>query len=278
MTGGVSTERLFSLSAFEGLKLIRSYQETQANLSLEELLELIEKIDPDGASLDLEAGYYLGTLVGDDCPKDGTAFYQACIKVVVIQHQPLWSKAMRAGRIRFVQGLDKDDQDVFKAAGLMGNPPSVEVVSWWDDVAGHARLIADTQKMDQARAAEALTIQFEIERLAKLGIEKEPEWPGLDDNYAGYDVLSFDPGSHGLVNRLIEVKSTIASPLRFIITRNEWKQALKFGKSYRFHVWDMSLKHPRLYELSTADVKPHIPSDNEKGQWTNAMIPLSVQS
>jgi hypothetical protein len=165
---------------------------------------------------------------------------------------------------------------VFKAAGLMGEPPHTDVVSWWDDVVSHARLITDAEKMDQAREAELLTIEHERQRLAKLGIAMEPEWPGLDDNYAGYDVLSYDAGEHGPVNRLIEVKSTIASPLRFIITRNEWKQAVKFGASYQFHVWDMAATPPRLYELAAEQVEPHIPSDNEKGEWTNAMIPLSA--
>ncbi len=276
MTGAISTERLFSLSSFEGLKLLRSYAATQRNLSTPELIELIEKIDPDGLSLDLEAGTYLGTLVGTNCPMNGTAFYQACIKVVVIQHQPLWAKAMRSGRKKFVSTLDNDDQDVFKAAGLMGDPPSLEIVKWWDDVVGHARLITDNEKMEQARIAEFLSIEHERTRLASLNIDKQPEWPGLDNNYAGYDVLSFDEGQHGLVNIMIEVKSTIASPLRFIITRNEWKQAKKAGAAYIFHIWDMAKEEPELHVRTVEQVAPHIPSDNEKGQWSNAAIPLGI--
>ena len=118
MTGAISTERLFSLSSFEGLRLFRSYAEKQPNLPAHELVQLIEKVDPDGESLDLEAGAYLGTLVGSGCPMEGGEFYRACIKVVVVQHQPLWAKTMRAGRKRFVSSLSQDDQDIFKAAGL----------------------------------------------------------------------------------------------------------------------------------------------------------------
>ncbi len=276
MTSAISTERLFSLSAFEGLRLFRSYQIKQPDLPDDQLIDLIEKIDPDGTTLDLEAGAYLGQLVPADCPDEGHEFYQACVKVVVVQHQPLWSKTMRAGRKRFVSALDLDDQDVFRAAGLMEDPPSPEVVSWWDDVAGHARLIADIVKMEQARAAEVLTLDHERERLEKLGISKAPEWFGLDDNYAGYDVLSYELGEHGLLNRLIEVKSTVASPLRFMITRNEWKQAVKSGSSYVFHVWDMAKEVPELHIRTTEQVSPHIPSDQGKGEWSMALIPLGI--
>lgn len=45
---------------------------------------------------------------------------------------------------------------------------------------------------------------------------------------------------------MIEVKSTIASPLRFIVSRNEWEQADKFGPAYLFHVWDMQKNPPVL--------------------------------
>ena len=210
MIEAVSTERVFSLPSFEGLKLIWSYTEKQPNLGICELINLIEKIDPDGASLDLNASAYLATLIEKNCPSDGSPFYQACIKAVLIRHQPLWAKSMRQGRKRFVSSLDKNDQDVFAAAGLMEDPPSKEIVLWWDDVSGHARLQLDIQKMEQARAAERLSIAHEESRLSKIGIDRSPVWMGLEDNYAGYDVLSFDFGVDGLVNKMIEVKSTTA--------------------------------------------------------------------
>lgn len=273
----VSTERLFSISCFEGLRLFRTYKAEQPGLEEPKLLDLIKKVDPNGRALDLDAASYLDKLVHPDAPMSGKELYQFCIRVVVIEHQPLWAKTMRAGRQRFLDGLEPDDLSVFAAAGLIDHPPSLEVVRWWDEVAGHARLAIDVAKMEQARQAEALTISYEKERLEALGIEKEPEWPGLDDNFAGYDVLSYDPGDHGPINRLIEVKSTTASPLRFYLTRNEWQQAVKAGDAYHFHAWDMSKDPPVLHELSATQVAPHIPSDNEKGLWTNVEIPISVK-
>ncbi|WP_183664872.1 DUF3883 domain-containing protein [Phyllobacterium trifolii] len=53
-------------------------------------------------------------------------------------------------------------------------------------------------------------------------------------------ILSYDAGEEEPVARLIEVKSTIASPLRFFVTRNEWDTCQNMGVAYRFHVWDLS--------------------------------------
>jgi hypothetical protein len=274
MSGGISTERLFALPCFEGLRLYRRYAANYPNLGANDLLSLIDEIEADAHTLDMEASVYLSTLVETQISLDGHEFYQACIKGVLIKHQPIWAKLMRQGRRRFVRRLDTNDQDVFAAAGLMDIPAPLNVVTWWDSVSGIARLISDHHKMEQGRAAEILTLEHERVRLASIGITKEPEWPGLDDNFAGYDVLSYDHGPSGMINRLIEVKSTTVSPLRFIITRNEWEKAKKAGASYIFHVWNMKPSKPVLHERSVADVEPHIPDDNGKGYWKNAEIPV----
>lgn len=75
-----------------------------------------------------------------------------------------------------------------------------------------------------------------------------------------------------VTNKLIEVKSTISSPLRFFVTRNEWKQAEKVGSAYLFHIWDMTKEPPILHKRLTPEIAPHIPTDNEKGAWNIAEI------
>lgn len=274
MTVLISTERVFSLPCFEGLRLLRRYMGQHPAMDIAELLTLIHRVEADAHTLDMEASVHLSSLVEMDCPLDGYAFYQGCIKAVLLKYQPIWLKAMRSGRRRFVQTLDPNDQDVFAAAGLMDDPTPHHVVTWWDAVSGHARLMFDQQKMEQGRFAEILTIDYERSRLNALGIKKEPEWPGFDDNYAGYDVLSYDQGETGLQNRLIEVKSSSVSPLRFILTRNEWTKAEKSGNAYIFHVWDMNKEPPVLHVRTVADVAPHIPSDNGKGKWNNVAVPV----
>ena len=60
------------------------------------------------------------------------------------------------------------------------------------------------------------------------------------------------------------------------MTRNEWETALKYSDSYFFHVWDMDKEPAVLYEKTADDILPHIPSDNEKGKWALAEIPLGA--
>jgi hypothetical protein len=129
---------------------------------------------------------------------------------------------MRLGRQVFAGKLDKDDFSIFENAGLLESPPSADVVEWWDTIGHEVKLENDLEKMAQARTAEKLSWEYEKARLVRLGIETDPVWVGLDDNTAGYDVLSYELGTPDNTNKLIEVKSTIASPLRFFVTRNEW--------------------------------------------------------
>lgn len=268
-----TTERIFSLSCFEGLRLFRIHQARYPNMPQLELLSLIYKVEADARSLDMEAAACLSILVEADCPLNGHAFYQTCIKAVLLKRQPIWRKFISRGRRQFVRKLSPDNQAVFAAAGLMEDPPPPHVVIWWDGISGFARLIADQEKMEQARAAELLTLEHERKELKKLGITEEPEWPGFDDNFAGYDVLSYRRGQKGYVNKLlIEVKSTTVSPLRFIVTRHEWETAKRAGDAYIFHLWDMRSAKPILHIRTADQVELHIPTDNNKGNWKNAEI------
>lgn len=271
------TERVFALPCFEGVRLIRLYTAKHPEAPLEKLVPLIEHIEADAANLDLQAAVYLHGIVNPDCPLIGEQFYQECISAVVTKHQPTWATAMKQGRVRFLDTLETNDRDIFVAAGLANDPAPLAVATWWDGVTGIGRLAVDLEKMRQAREAELLTFEREVKRLAALGVHKLPIWKGLDDNWAGYDVLSYDPSEHGTVNRLIEVKSTINSPLRFLLTRNEWEKAKDAGPAYHFHIWDMAKTPPVLYERTVDEVSLHIPSDNQKGRWKTAEIPVGAQ-
>src|SRR5262245_44531192 len=141
-----STERVFALSCFEGVRLIRIYAAKQPNCSMPELISIIEHVEADAVNLDLEASAYLHELVDSKCALDGDAFYQGCISAVVTKHQPTWCKAMKQGRMRFLDSLEQNDRDVFAAAGLTKYPPPLGVVNWWDTVTGFARLLVDIEK------------------------------------------------------------------------------------------------------------------------------------
>ncbi len=169
---------------------------------------------------------------------------------------------------------DQNDVQIVEATADAPTSHSSRNSRLMNSVAGIARMFSDSKSMSQAREAEALTMDYERARLKDLGIDKELEWKGLDDCFAGYDVLSYDPGELAPTNRMIEVTSAITSPLRFIIARNEWEQAQKLGAAYIFHVWDLQKTTPILYERTTEQVAKHIPSDNGKGRWLTVEILL----
>lgn len=271
----VETERLFSGPAFEGLRLMRRLLLEAPDAPVVEIISAINLTEPDAPTLDLEASLVLHELV-DPCDLEVQVFYRQCIRGVVLSRYPIWVKTMRLGRQVFVAKLDTDTRKLFQDAGLLIAPPSPDVVKWWDTIGHEVKLETDLEKMEQARAAEKLSWNHEKDRLLKLGIETDPLWVGLDDNTAGYDILSYEPGQPEKTNKLIEVKSTVASPLRFYVSRNEWNQAIKSKEAYFFHVWDMQKTPAILYVRSVAQVEPHIPTDNEKGKWSNAEIPVSA--
>ena len=272
----VPFQRLFSIPAFEGLRVMRLYIGNNPGLQIEEIIQLIKTVEADASSFDLEASECLHGIIKYDGDMSGVECYRHFIHEIIIYCRPVWAKFMAHGRARFFKKLTRDDRSLFWQAGLLNNPPSDVVVKWWDEITGQVRLIHSAEKMEQARAAEKQTLDRERKRLQGLSIKNEPIWTAIEDNHAGYDVLSYEKGAFGLVNKLIEVKSTIASPLRFYISRNEWEQAVKSGDAYHFHIWDMKQKPPVLHERTMGEVKPHIPKDNGKGKWADALIPLNI--
>lgn len=267
----VETERLFTPSAFEGLRLMRRRLLENPDMQIADIAAAILHTEPDALSLDLEASCELHEIVVI-CDLESQSFYRHCIRGVILARFPVWVKTIRRGRLVFAAKLDIDDYSIFDNAGLLSNPPPPDVVEWWDTIGHEVKLETDLEKMAQARAAEKLTWDAEKERLLALGIETDPIWVGLDDNTAGYDILSYELTTPENTNKLIEVKSTTASPLRFFVTRNEWNQAQKSREAYFFHVWDMQQNPPKLYIRTVDQIEPHIPSDNEKGKWSNAEI------
>ncbi len=273
---GLAFERLFAMPALEGLRSLRVHLLSHPGMAVEEAVTVINAGGLDVQGLDLEASQALLALVPDQLPNDGPHFYRGCIRVVLLAYQPIWTRVMLQGRIRFYAALERDEQSLFRQTGILDEPPDDEFVEWWDELSGELRLIGDLDRMLRARTAERLSLAHEAERLKKEGIEETPKWIGLDDNTKGYDVLSYDRVGNAISNKLIEVKSTIASPLRFRLTRNEWEQAERSGAAYIFHIWDMQKMPPALHIRTVDQVKPHVPTDGEKGKWKDAEIPIGI--
>lgn len=271
---GFAFERLFSMPTFEGIRVVRARMSADPSLNIGSAIELVRQIEVDTQSLDLDACGSLCELLPAEMPNDGAAFYRGCIRPVLLAYRPTWARSMLQGRSRFYSALERNEQSIFRQAGILDEPPEDDFVEWWDVLTGEIRQLGDSDRMARGRKAEKLTIDHEIERLVRDDIQERPRWIGLDDNTKGYDVLSFEKKDGFIVNRLIEVKSTIASPLRFRVTRNEWDQADRSGDAYLFHIWDLNRDPPALFVRTVEQVRPHIPSDNERGKWKDVEVPV----
>jgi len=276
----VEFDRLFTISAFEGLRLMRGVIARVPEVTFADCPAALVAHSPQAAAFDLDAAVELHTFVAVDAPHDGVLFYRECILAVLLLKMPAFAKLMTLGRGRFIKRIKGDEyrdiRSVFREAKLLADPPLAADIAWWDTVQGRVRLNFDQERLVRARAAEELTIKYEQAELEKIGIARAPIWMAIDDNTVGYDVLSYRRSGDGERNLLIEVKSTVASPLRFIITRNEWDNADQVGDAYVFHVWDMNKIPPVLHVRTTDQIRPHIPVDNEKGKWKTAEIPIGV--
>ena len=281
----ITTEKLFSLSVFEGLKLLIEYHERYPTFEIPKLISLIEKTKSYGVDINLEDAAYLRDSayfkdMESKDTQDKNKFYRLCIKYFLINQRPKWERAMHSGRKRFIENTKKNSKNnfgVFRAAGLADDIPSPAIVTWWDDINGHIYSAQKKDNMEQGRNAERLSLECEVKRLVKLGINKTPEWPGFEDNFAGFDILSYTPTSFGPTNRMIEVKSTSADPPIFHVTRHEWEQARKSKSSYFFHIWDMKKAPPKKHEKTVTEIERHIPSDHGKGKWQDIVIPLEAK-
>lgn len=273
-------DRLFTISAFEGLRIMRSVIAAVPEVTVDTCPDALIAHSPQAQNYDLEAALELHALVSADAPHGDVLFYRECILAVMLLKMPAFARLMTLGRGRFIKRIKGDDyrdiRSVFREAMLLEDPPTGGDIAWWDTIQGRVRLNYDQEKLARARQAESLSLDHEQAELGKLGIDRAPVWMAIEDNTAGYDVLSYRPAAIGERNLLIEVKSTIASPLRFIITRNEWNNADQVGDSYLFHVWDMD-KYPAVLHVRTVEqIRPHIPADNDKGKWKTAEIPVGI--
>jgi hypothetical protein len=145
---------------------------------------------------------------------------------------------------------------------------------WWDKLAANFRV----EKMDRlteiGRIGEQLSLRLEESKLRSLGIEAKPRWVSLEDNLAGYDILSYrlQTSGSGPSKAFIEVKATYSPDRSFILTRREWDFAEPSGGASSFHFW--YLPDQTLKVAGTAEISKSIPSDRGSGTWQEVSIDL----
>ncbi len=267
------TLKHFRMSALAAVISLRRYLRDHPGTAPNEAANALRRLDADYAGADYETGLHLHSIFDDSIdftdPKLGL---RDALTVLVRLHQPWWCKLAPYGRQRLATALTMDELQTFRSAGLMDVPPSYTTIQWWDALAAEMRAVSDEQRTAQGRYAEQLSLRHEQRRLRSLGIHEHPRWVAIEDNGAGYDILSYDQTPYGLKNRLIEVKSTTQDEARLFLTRGEWETALKFGEAYQLHIW--KLPSEELIIKSAAEISQHIPSDSGGGVWQKVEIIL----
>ena len=264
---------LLSMSAFCGLVALRRYQKLYPHVDVRDAVQAVRRLSADDAHHDYAAATVLHSyLPAGYAVDDVVPLLREAISSVVRHNRPWWIRLASFGRERVKAALSANEAQCFAAAGLFAEIPAEGVLSWWDALAQATRSSDNDRKLQQGREAEQLTIAFERERLAQLGIARDPRWVAIEDNTAGYDVQSYDTGVAGPVNRLIEVKSSSRDVVQIFITRNEWETAVASAKSYLFHVW--LLPEKRLLELTVSDIAQHIPVNQGDGTWQDVAVVL----
>lgn len=152
----------------------------------------------------------------------------------VLYVAPIWTNRIPSGRREAVIFMSKDERACFIDAGLLSETPSINVVNWWDMIAGHIRAQAQQNKTDTGRSGESCTIEYERART-----NTEPKWMSLDSNLVGYDVQS-KISANSTEPLLIEVKTSKLSvdDADFYVTSNEWRVATT-STAYLFHLWSL---------------------------------------
>jgi hypothetical protein len=267
----MSARRHFTMSALSATIAIRQYINNHAGLDAKTATVSLRRIDADIAANDFSAGLEVHEILPTDISfQNTTADLRASLFALIEYHQPLWLRGFPYGRDRVLTMLSDEEAQCFRAARLLDDPAPGDVVNWWDRLSAIVRSRTSDQLLRQGREAELLSLDHERRRLAALGISRQPVWVAINDNSAGYDILSFSAGPKEPVNRLIEVKSSTREPPEIVLTRNEWEAALRYGEAYVFHIW--SFPAQVLKEISAHQLAEHVPVDQGDGRWSQLEI------
>jgi hypothetical protein len=260
------------MSALSGLLALRRYTSAHPEISRENAIAGLKRVSPDDGCHDYKVALELDEVAGPTDYNDVPAFLRQTIASFIARNSPWWLRLAPYGRDRVRRALTTNENQCLEAAGLFTADPTEDILQWWDGLAQNVRATQDAAKMLRGRTAERLTMTYEADRLSRLGINNRPRWIALDDNSAGYDVHSFDPGPVEPVAKLIEVKSCSAESREIYLTRNEWETAIERAPSYRFQIW--SLPEKTLLELTPGELEKHIPHDRGDGRWGTIRIRL----
>jgi len=265
---------LFRVSAINSYLTAQEFLDENPGRTIDQAKIQLSAKSYSGDRLDWEAVEKLRRLIETPLPKDRASAFRLCLAKLIHNTQPGWVTLLFSGRDVALRNLDPDTVQCLETAGVFTTIPNADVVAWLDEISILAISIRARSNLAKGRAAERLSLQYEKNCLAGAGINRTVEWVALNDNHAGYDILSWTYQNGAITPKLIEVKAYSGITASFYITRHEWETAQAMISPYVFQVW--GLENGTLIEISKADVLPHIPTDNQNGAWQTAIIRLNL--
>jgi hypothetical protein len=201
--------------------------------------------------------------------KDYGHFLSKALLIYSETFKPYWLKYSLYGREKVLRFCSNEIRQIINEAKLdIGE--SAETVLFWDKLAEIARDIKKGDNLYIGRLGERISLKYEKER-----VKAEPTWMAIEDNSAGYDILSIkDVYDEAKVK--IEVKTTMLKNGKFFLTKNEWEEA-NLSKNYLFYLWNLSqINKPMIGIINKEEVAVHIPKEQNLGEWCQTEIPFSA--
>ena len=233
-------------------------------------------------SFDMKNGHELIKLIGSEKIKELTEKkqlnnYQLVLREILIKYlkneKPGFLLRITGGREHFSDFIDENFEQLLNEAGLYNDidltKEGKEIGKWWDDITEFVRNLEKDKKLDLGREGEEKTIQYEINKLKKLNIDRKPRWISYEDNSAGYDVLSWDHKENEI---FIEVKATANSNGIFFLSKGEWRFSISAKNSYFIHVWIQNKKQPRIITYNELNSKNYKIEDSSNAEWEKIKI------
>lgn len=256
-----------------GIEVLREC--TGSTRTPEEALHFIRQGSADRTSLDYPTAAAVAQVHGwgvFSAHQDVHVAFRESLHQLVLARRPLWVRLLPSGRGKVVRHLDEDLQQCLGIAGVLGFDD--DAVALWDQLAMLGRKWTDEERLAIGRAAERRAMARE--RALLEGTSLEPVWVAIDDNAAGYDILSWkvDLRSRPVpTKRYVEVKgSSLVGTVH--LTRHEWRFAEEHRERWELQVWVDGQNEPTVVGIDS--VRPHIAINQGMGRWAEVEIPTEA--
>lgn len=256
------------MSTIEAFLRIEEIRKGKATADLLEVVQIARDSTSDSAAHDYEEAALLYKSGLNQLTSDSMQDrILEIITYLVNSNDYPWKQFAHRGRKWVLERLSPNEFQSFKAAGLTEIEMRDEIREWWDCLTSSIK----TDSLNFGfREWEKRSFDSEKKRLASEGCPLSCQWVALEDNFIGYDILTYQKTLNGWQKHFVEVKSSETGIFRFYLSYREAAVAMKFPDNYSLHFWDTKSK--TRIELSGKELLAHLPVDQGQGKWQEVLV------